>query len=641
MKLSRNITAILSAVCLALLVSACGDDLETAAAPNISVNPDRVLFNTLQAGENELFQLLIENRGDGPLVISSMEITGANVFSIADGYYGEQIEILPGEDNAHTLTLLHESNGDLSANGTLRLVHNDSQRGGQTAVPITIQESAARIFVNPNPINFGRVPAGTEARVTATMTNIGGLPLEIRDFFIVGGAGVFTVPAEFEIGSVANEDGVLILEPDGSFEFPINYAPTDDGFDNARLIVKSNDPETQDGDYVVEIQANGAEPCIEIAPQNDGAYDFGQRVVGQTTPETFTLSNCSDTDFGETLIVSSLALRDDSSEAYEVEELQFPLELLPGEEVPFIVSFTPLVDEQFEEGWLVALSNDAYTPELTIQLNGLGTTNVCPTAVGLCTVEGSGAPAITDLFVLPLATLSCNANDSQDPDGTIEEYIWTVAEAPAGSSSAFVPDNGTETSFFVDLAGRYVLNLEVVDNRGCVSDPAPVTLVSRPDEDIHVQLVWSTPADPDESDTGFGAGSDLDLHVVHPNGCWEDSTWDCHFRAREPNWGNPARSDDDPSLDIDDTDGAGPENINLDNPESGTNYRVGVHYYNDHGYGVSYATLRLYIFGELVFESRDKEMYDNEWWVVAAVEWPSTEITPIDLDYSDVPPCGI
>ncbi|MFT6400068.1 MAG: hypothetical protein ACJAYU_004838 [Bradymonadia bacterium] len=639
MTLSRNTLGILSALCLALAVSACGNDsIEQTAGPNISVDPAVVLFNTLQAGQSETSSLTISNRGEGSLLISSMTLTGANVFTIADGYVGQPIEILPNED--HAITFLYEASGDAGGEAFLRITHNDVQRGGETTVPISIQESAPRIFVNPNPVNFGRVPSNTEARVTATMTNIGGLPLTIRDYFIVGGAGVFTIPDEF----VADPENPLVLPPNGTFEFPINYLPVDDGFDNARLIVKSDDPDTADGDYVVEIQANGAEPCIEIAPQNEGTYDFGQRVVGQTTSEIFIVRNCSDVDFGETLVITSLGLRDDSSEAYAVDpagDLLMPLELVPGEVREFLVDFTPQVDEQFEEGWLVAVSNDVYSPELTIQLNGLGTSNVCPIAVGLCTVEGTGTPAITDLFVLPLATLACNGNTSSDSDGSIVEYIWTVAEAPAGSTTDFVPNNTTETSFFVDLAGRYTLNLEVVDDRGCVSPPAAVTLVARPDEDIHVQLVWSTPADPDQSDTGFGAGSDLDLHVVHPNGCWEDSTWDCHFRAREPNWGNPARSDDDPSLDIDDTDGAGPENINLDNPESGTNYRIGVHYYNDHGYGVTYATLRVYIFGELVFESRDKELYDNEWWVVAAVNWPSTEITPIDLDYSDVPPCGI
>ena len=640
MTLSRHTTVILGALLLALGLGACGDSIKDVASPNISVSPNRVLFNTLQAGESEIFQLIVENRGDGPLVISSMSITGDsdNVFSIADGWVGQTLEILPEE--SHVLSILHESIGVLTPTGTLRMVHNDTQRGGQTTVPISIQASDARIFVNPNPINFGRVPAGSEAQLTATMTNIGGLPLIVSDYFIVGGAGVFAIPAEFEFGAVSTADGTMVLEPDASFEFPIHYAPTDDGFDNARLIVKSNDPGTADGDYIVEIQANGAEPCIEIAPQNDGAYDFGQRTVDVTTEEVFTITNCSDIDFGETLVVSSLTIRDDSSPAYELGEIQLPIDLLPGEQYPFTVAFTPTVDEQFEEGWLVAVSNDAYTPELTIQLNGLGSNNTCPTAVAACTVEASGAPPVSELFVLPLANLVCNANGSEDPDGEIVEYIWSVTEAPAGSTSDFVPNNTFDTTFFVDLAGRYVLNLEVIDDRGCVSDPSPVTLVSRPDEDIHVQLVWSTPSDPDESDTGFGAGSDLDLHVLHPNGCWEDTAWDCHFRAREPNWGNPARSDDDPSLDIDDTDGAGPENINLDNPESGTSYTVGVHYYNDHGYGVSYATLRVYIFGELVFQAEDKEIYNDEWWVVAEVEWPTTAIQPIDRDYATVPPCG-
>ena len=203
-----------------------------------------------------------------------------------------------------------------------------------------------------------------------------------------------------------------------------------------------------------------------------------------------------------------------------------------------------------------------------------------------------------------------------------------------------MPDNASETSFFVDLAGRYVLNLEVVDDRGCISDPSAVSVVARPGEDIHVQLVWTTPNDPDETDTGFGAGTDLDLHLVHPNGCWEDISWDCHFRAREPNWGDPGTSSDDPSLDIDDTDGAGPENINLDNPETGVTYKVGVHYYNDHGYGASYATLRLYFFGELIFEIREKEFpYANIWWETLIFSWPPDLIGNIDRMWDGVPSC--
>lgn len=268
----------------------------------------------------------------------------------------------------------------------------------------------------------------------------------------------------------------------------------------------------------------------------------------------------------------------------------------------------------------------------------------CPGALELkCEGDGYADGASDQLYVLPLATLNCTARTPG-----VGEWIpirWEVAEAPPGSTSALVPSGEREASFFVDLAGRFVLRATVEEGGCSYSDT--VTQVSRPDEDIHIQLVWHTPADPDETDVGllpgtnFSSGTDLDLHLLHPHGCWGGSVWDCHFRTPTPNWGEPARSDDDPSMDIDDTDGAGPENINLDNPESGARYRVGVHYYNDHGYGLSYATVRVYIFGALAFESTDKELGDDEWWVVGAIDWPTGQVSRIDDVFQDVPPCGI
>ncbi len=288
-------------------------------------------------------------------------------------------------------------------------------------------------------------------------------------------------------------------------------------------------------------------------------------------------------------------------------------------------------------------SNDWSKPVVSIPINGRGTGNVCPVAIATCAIAGSAIPPATELVVLPLNILECSGTASNDEDGSIVEYSWTVVEAPAGSTAGFEPDDGAVTAVFVDLAGRYVFNLDVVDDGGCASDaPATVTVNARAgiDSDLRVELVWSTPSDPDETDVGFGAGADLDLHLLHPGGCWEDTTWDCHFRARAPNWGDPGSAAADPSLDVDDSDGAGPEVITLDNPEAGVRYRVGVHYYNDHGYGVSFATVRIYVFGELVFEMHDKEFpYIDYWWEVASIGWSPTEVTAIDAVYDDVPPC--
>lgn len=488
------------------------------------------------------------------------------------------------------------------------------------------------LHVTPDPVGFGTVAPGLAMLRTVTLINDGEGPLTVSDYFVLGGDGVFRIPSADAFGAVADDDGRLVLTPGESHAFDIRLTPEFGGPLGAALVVRSDDPTAVGGESFVSLEAN-SDACLEIAPHVDGSYDFGARVLGSSETVEFSLSNCGP----HQLTVTDLTIEDDASGSFAVIASNVPFVLEPAETKPFNLVFEP-DDASFVTGTLVARYEGPDASEERVLLRGRGTHSEPPIAVARCTVEASGAPPAEELFVLPLAIVVCDASGSIG-DHEIVEYIWSVAEAPAGSTSTFTPEDSEEASFFVDLAGRFVLILEVVDSRGAVSEPARVTLISRPDEDIHVELVWSTPADPDPTDTGFGAGSDMDLHLLHPNGCWEDASWDCHFRAREPNWGDRSRSVDDPSLDIDDTDGAGPENINLDNPEGSTRYTVGVNYDNDHGYGVSYATVRVYIFGELVFQAESDALYQDEWWVVATVEWASTLIEPVDEVYPAVPPC--
>jgi len=256
-----------------------------------------------------------------------------------------------------------------------------------------------------------------------------------------------------------------------------------------------------------------------------------------------------------------------------------------------------------------------------------------------CSPLGSGLDPTDEVFAQPLDRLQCTGEDSTAEGGTVVEYNWTLVARPPGSSARPSPETAETTSVFLDAAGNYELSLNIVDNRGCVSEPASVHAIARSDDDIMLQLTWRTPADPDETDAGAGAGADIDLHLLHPNGCWEDRTWDCHFRAANPNWGDVARADDDPSVDIDDTDGAGPEVISLNNPESGLTYLVGVNYWDDHGFGRSDATLRVYVFGELVFEQTRTLTASGQWWVPASVAWPSGGVVPVDVVSDGVPVC--
>ncbi len=188
-----------------------------------------------------------------------------------------------------------------------------------------------------------------------------------------------------------------------------------------------------------------------------------------------------------------------------------------------------------------------------------------------------------------------------------------------------------------DLAGSYDIRLSVWDadgNASCMD--ATYHVDARPETGIHVELTWQTPGDEDELDVGKGQGSDLDLHLLHPladgpdqdgdglNDGWFDVPWDCFWFNPSPGWG-PGGSvyDDDPVLLRDDLDGGGPEVVSVPEPQDGAVYRIGVHHWDDHGYGESSARLRVWIEGELVQDIDQITLLHGDLWKAAHIHWPT------------------
>ena len=90
-----------------------------------------------------------------------------------------------------------------------------------------------------------------------------------------------------------------------------------------------------------------------------------------------------------------------------------------------------------------------------------------------------------------------------------------------------------------------------------------------------------------------------------------------------------------PRLDIDDTNGFGPENINIDEPQEGK-YHIYVHYYaigDGDEMAPTYTTIRIYGDGQLKGEFQ-RALDKNSLWAVGAVEWENgtTVVTPAQSD---------
>jgi hypothetical protein len=155
------------------------------------------------------------------------------------------------------------------------------------------------------------------------------------------------------------------------------------------------------------------------------------------------------------------------------------------------------------------------------------------------------------------------------------------------------------------------------------------------DAGIVVRLTWETPNDPDQTDED---GTDMDLHLLHPSGTWLDSQWDAYSGSPNPDWGVAGEPSDDPLLDANDTDGAGPEVITLAVPESGNTYRVGVHYTGDNGFGPSWVTVSIFVNGVLVFENAPVSLSDTDYFLqVADIDWPSGTVTSVNVVTPSIP----
>lgn len=243
---------------------------------------------------------------------------------------------------------------------------------------------------------------------------------------------------------------------------------------------------------------------------------------------------------------------------------------------------------------------------------------------------GTDPPILTcggSISTEPLQTISISASGS-DPDGGAVTYSWAVTSRPPGSTSEPANPAAATTTFFVDLAGDYELTVTITDDEGDTAS-CIVNVQAVPSQDLHIELVW---------DEAWG---DADLHLLRP-GLSTQSAWytigsanneyDCFYSNPVASW-PPNGGAGNASLDIDDTDGFGPENINIaDTPSAGT-YHIGVAYYCSHslgpvgtsinpGDGPTGATVRVFCGGVLTDEFAFNLDQTGQFVHVADVTWP-------------------
>ncbi|MCK6547698.1 Ig-like domain-containing protein [Myxococcota bacterium] len=332
----------------------------------------------------------------------------------------------------------------------------------------------------------------------------------------------------------------------------------------------------------------------------------------------------------------------------------------PSSELDCVSSAGPLVLSELESGDRIVIVVDgaSATAEgtFTLQVEGTiapghtcdpadsaltcayGTCAVAPSGMASCSgfdcadgVDGDGdgstdedaarctmppvltCPADQDIPVLEQSDLIAMTND------VVLERRWELLSSPVGSTAEPAPLDQEYTRLTPLMSGFYTLRHSVM-NADFEISACEVTVRARTEDRLRVELIWNLGVSASQDPT------DVDLHLLHPDATEWFSALDCYYANTNPDW-STAGDDDDPRLDIDDTEGRGPENINIRAPEVGRPYRVGVHYFSDDGFGASAAYINVYCDDELAEAFGPVTITDGEIWRVADVTFDGATCT--------------
>jgi hypothetical protein len=286
-----------------------------------------------------------------------------------------------------------------------------------------------------------------------------------------------------------------------------------------------------------------------------------------------------------------------------------------------------------QTGSFTISSNDLSDPTIVVPLRVRGAE--APTAIGrIKSINGVPNSEATP-SVEPLDNVVVSADQSAPgrATGFITAWQWEIIEQPAESSVTLTDPNAEDTGFEfssaagwvqgLDVVGTFVVRLAVTDDTGAVStNDARVTINSVPTEGFHVQLTWDASV------------NDIDLHVARgasPDWC---STDDCYFGncvSSGLDWDGAGGTgtDGDPTLDIDDLSGYGPENTNIENPVNGQ-YTVGVDYWG--GSQSTFVTIKIFLGGALAWEGGAQMSNGSQFWEAARVDYNNGVPTVIPIE---------
>ncbi|MCC7382844.1 MAG: choice-of-anchor D domain-containing protein [Deltaproteobacteria bacterium] len=468
------------------------------------------------------------------------------------------------------------------------------------------QLTASAVF-EPDTIDFGEVTVDTTAEMPVSLKNTGSLPFIIES--VERPEGFMLSPAKDAIEGLA-------LPAGRSEQLTVTFIAREEGLREGQIKVRT----AAGVEAVLNVRAMGVVRRLPELVLEPDTLDFGTIEIGGDARLQVTVKNngnASGTITGATLESTNMTATDAAAQ-YSV-STALPLTVGEGSQQTMEIVYRSLFEGARPDR--IIFTVDGTHPPLILNLKAVGLvargalvcnpSNVnfgphqrgtvaqqqvhCEARGGGLRLIGAGFPAGTQYFALPTPVGTADLNDGQGIDIAIE----------------FRPDGlpGLQTaSLLVNYNGASGAQTVTIPINGEVTPPPPTSTA------ISAVLRWNT------------NNSDIDLHLVRPGGStFATNGSDCFYAEMAPDWGRVGDQADDPFLDVDNTQGFGPENINLTEAAPGA-YEVWIHSFRDSPSVVTRATVEVFVAG-VQAGTFTHDLTCQQIWLVGTVQWNGTSGT--------------
>lgn len=315
----------------------------------LSVEPDTLDFGIVQINESKQLYLNLVNESSERILIDAVEMLDEAGFIVNFSPF----ELLRGEQDSILIT--YSPGDNMKSNSNLRIWFTSNSKLFMD-IPVKASTPIPKLLVEPEEVNFGKVPLFSHDFLTATLSNIGSNDLIISDIYVLNMVGSYEIKTDFSLAS----ENCTTLGPGESCQVEIEFYPRKSDQQLSYLNILSNDPENSYRKVQIRGYSGNPSALIYVKPS---PLSFGYIEANASITENLWIYNYGDAD----LSISNTTLTGTNADQFA--STNSCTTIPPADSCMMSVDFSPDFSGDFS-ATLNIYSNSQYWNPKIVSLDG-------------------------------------------------------------------------------------------------------------------------------------------------------------------------------------------------------------------------------------------------------------------------------